>query len=1173
MKKRLVILLFGIIFLVLTLTYAATFSDSSQTDFNSGAYNATFYNTSGFVQLSNGNLTGNYTSRIFDSSSVSRWDNLSSNKNVPSADTIYSVDAQAKTYYSLDNGTNWILKNSSYIGVTPGDTQDIFVDAVGSLYIIKSGARRIFRSDDKGFSWNMINSTFANKDLFTGTADMNNIYVFAGTGEGAVYFTSSDRGVSWSSAKVYGGGTARAAVINSSNAVYVVDNTGAVYVSTNSGTTWVLKNSGYGRTTDTHDMFLDSSNNLYILASSNKEVWKSTNSGTNWNVVNNTFSGSASLNAGIGDHYGNIYTIAGANGLVYKSVNSGTNWNAVNNSYNGGNGNSRAMVSLILQTNLTFQARNCSSANCADGNFIGPDSTSNSYFTNLTNVMNLTGRYFQYRSYFSRDDLSIQPVLNNVSIEYTILDNLPPNLTIVSPLAQNYTNASILVNISAVDNTAVSMIWFYNGSANITYTTSNTYIFSQGTTTLIAYANDTLGNLNSSSVSFFVDSITPSVAINHPLNISYSATTTTLNYSVSDVNLRTCKYSLNNGLINTTITCGNNVSSIPITEGSNTIILYVDDSLGNMNSSSVTFIRDTIPPLLSLLSPQNISYTSNNISINITNSSDAQTVWFYNGSTNVTYTKIISQLFSEGSNRVIAYTNDSVNNINSSSVTFVVDSLGPNINIDHPQESFIYGRNNSLSLNFSVSDAVSSVSSCRYNIDNGANKTLNNCLNTTFNVTGDGSHTLYFFANDSLGNSNNKSVSFSVLTNAPALNLISPSNNSYLNYTNNIYFNYSVISGIGVSSCQFWGDFNGNWTLNQTNSSIVTENNFFLNGLPNGNYLWGIICNDTLNRKASANNTLYIDTITPELTLSQPSGTKTSRTGISLTFSINDSSPTFCKYNVFRGSSIEIGNTSVDCSLGSSSFDVTVDADFILNFYVNDSAGNANSKSSSFSVDTSTPISPPPSGGGGGGGGGGSSNRNYYCTENWTCLDWDVCNQGIQTRNCIDKNKCGSIIKRPETQRECIACTENWTCGNWTECDVEGVQIRACDDENNCGITLNKPIEIKSCTIPTCSDDIQNQGELGVDCGGPCADRCVAGSLIGGRTIAIPPPDQSKKTYSIALIINLCVLMGFLFLRNKYEMRLEHDSIKYSKFYKKIFKALHILILLGVGLLIYYIFK
>ncbi len=66
-------------------------------------------------------------------------------------------------------------------------------------------------------------------------------------------------------------------------------------------------------------------------------------------------------------------------------------------------------------------------------------------------------------------------------------------------------------------------------------------------------------------------------------------------------------------------------------------------------------------------------------------------------------------------------------------------------------------------------------------------------------------------------------------------------------------------------------------------------------------------------------------------------------------------------------------------------------------------------------------------------------------------------------------------------------CHENWKCSDWPACSVDGFQKRKCVDINQCGTKKKKPTEIQVCEyIPTCSDDIQNGDEEGVDCGGIC---------------------------------------------------------------------------------------
>jgi len=89
------------------------------------------------------------------------------------------------------------------------------------------------------------------------------------------------------------------------------------------------------------------------------------------------------------------------------------------------------------------------------------------------------------------------------------------------------------------------------------------------------------------------------------------------------------------------------------------------------------------------------------------------------------------------------------------------------------------------------------------------------------------------------------------------------------------------------------------------------------------------------------------------------------------------------------------------------------------------------------------------------------------CLENWTCTEWSECADGVQTRTCTDKFKCGTKMKRPALTQNCTAaagCDEQWTCGPWTEC-WGGAQLRACTDLNGCGTQNEKPTESQSCEI------------------------------------------------------------------------------------------------------------
>jgi hypothetical protein len=82
----------------------------------------------------------------------------------------------------------------------------------------------------------------------------------------------------------------------------------------------------------------------------------------------------------------------------------------------------------------------------------------------------------------------------------------------------------------------------------------------------------------------------------------------------------------------------------------------------------------------------------------------------------------------------------------------------------------------------------------------------------------------------------------------------------------------------------------------------------------------------------------------------------------------------------------------------------------------------------------------------GGGGGGGGAPSVGTCEEYWSCSEWGACMNGSKSRTCTDKNYCGTTDKKPVVTR---------LCG---EAAVEAA----------------------------CSNNVQDQGETGVDCGGPC---------------------------------------------------------------------------------------
>ncbi|MFT4250753.1 MAG: hypothetical protein ACMXYD_05320 [Candidatus Woesearchaeota archaeon] len=90
------------------------------------------------------------------------------------------------------------------------------------------------------------------------------------------------------------------------------------------------------------------------------------------------------------------------------------------------------------------------------------------------------------------------------------------------------------------------------------------------------------------------------------------------------------------------------------------------------------------------------------------------------------------------------------------------------------------------------------------------------------------------------------------------------------------------------------------------------------------------------------------------------------------------------------------------------------------------------------------------------------------CYENWNCTEFSACRDGNQTRECTDRNACGTEENKPETTQTCT-CEENWQCTDFSACEA-GVQQRVCIDSNDCGSVENRPAITAQCS---CDEDWQ----------------------------------------------------------------------------------------------------
>jgi len=216
------------------------------------------------------------------------------------------------------------------------------------------------------------------------------------------------------------------------------------------------------------------------------------------------------------------------------------------------------------------------------------------------------------------------------------------------------------------------------------------------------------------------DSVNPNITMNTPLNQTYN--TNSINFNVTALDetaMDSCWYSLDAGttnitMLNTTSLSDYNSTNASMTQGSHTANFYCNDSANNINNTeSVTFFIDSIFPLISIATPANNTFTTNTgLNVNYTASdTNLDSCWYSNDSMSLNTTQagcinITTITWSEGQHNVTIWVNDSANNVNSSSVTFTIDTLFSNISFEDSSDSGTVNVDN-IFMNVSSTDANS----------------------------------------------------------------------------------------------------------------------------------------------------------------------------------------------------------------------------------------------------------------------------------------------------------------------------------------------------------------------------------------------------------------------------------------------------------------------------------
>jgi hypothetical protein len=583
---------------------------------------------------------------------------------------------------------------------------------------------------------------------------------------------------------------------------------------------------------------------------------------------------------------------------------------------------------------------------------------------NITNatLYNSTGALFGYNDTFD----TVPFVIISIGTPWA-----PDNYTLMFTISANATDGvTIGANVTAVSGTNVSLA------------EPEGYFAS-----------------NLSTIDITPPTITWISANNSWVNEDYHVIYFNVSDSGSGVNLSTISVTASNGSIifSATSNCTGTTSEYSCNATWNTtglsdyagytITVTANDSIStgggpdNQNSSTITLNLDKTPPGVGIVSPQNTTYNYANILINVSvvdALSGVDTVIAeINGTDNVTLTRqgssnywnYSSYVFSDGSNVVRIYANDSASNLNSSvQVYFTVDTTPPTVNYVAPtpvnnanlSQDFVY-------INVSVSDATTAIDTCILEFNGTINYTMtfvnitadNKSGYCSYNVTGlnEAQHNFSVYVNDTAGNLNRTSLRYVTLdVTPPQVTINVPQNNANVSGTLNV--NATVIDNLlAIDTVQF-------------NLSNTTWSKLFVMARQAGTDYWNYtldtttiqdgVYNITIRANDTAGNVNYTEYVTvtvdnnaPVVTFVSPtpsSGTITNKTYVYINVTVQD---------VTTDSGLLEWNGTINYTMtkvGSTFwYNKTNLADGVYTYkvYVNDSFGNFNvSETRSITIDT-----------------------------------------------------------------------------------------------------------------------------------------------------------------------------------------------------------------------------
>jgi hypothetical protein len=487
---------------------------------------------------------------------------------------------------------------------------------------------------------------------------------------------------------------------------------------------------------------------------------------------------------------------------------------------------------------------------------------------------------------------------SNTSIRYfeVIIEDTTPPILVISSISPDPTNGYTVITIISNENLkSLPLLNITLPNSSVIYRpmiliavltwSANYTVDADGIYTVRINGTDDADNVGYTTDTFEGDITAPIITINIPnLNDLFGITAPSYDLTVTDANLDSIWYSLDGGTTNSTPVSATGTINLAMwsgrPNGTVTIRFYANDTVGNVNYQDVVVRKDIIVPNITINSPStNDLFGTDAPSYDLTvTDANLDSIWYSldGGTTNSTPVSVSGTINlamwsgrPNGSVMIRFYANDTVGNVNYQDVVVRKDIIAPNITINSPSTNDLFGTD-APSYNLIVMDT--NFDSIWYSFDGGiTNSTAVSGIGTIdqamWSGLSNGTVTIRFYANDTVGNVNYQDVVVRKDVIAPTITIIEPNNYDLVGITPPVITININDPNLGESWYQLDNGtiITSNYTWTGSISQIVWDQ------VGNGTVIIRFYANDTVGNLGTAEVVVYKDIFLPIITINTPS--------------------------------------------------------------------------------------------------------------------------------------------------------------------------------------------------------------------------------------------------------------------------------------------------------------